>query len=373
MFSIRSGRAILRDITRDDIDTLIEWESKVITPEDYRYWDGPWEYEGLTEADKAEELERWRIRLNKRLAEAENSAEDDARSWFVIAPADAGEKCVGWCSSYYIDENCDYSSEPTDRTAVGIDIVDPAMRGSGLGYAALKLFIDYLTRTGIDRIYTQTWSGNERMISLAGRLGIKEIRRNTGSRTVRGGTYDGLTFELDREEFARLPEPEELAPLRALDELGIHYVRIAHPPANTMELCEGIGGEYGARHCKNLFLTNRGGNNFFLLLMSPDKPYRTSDVSKKLGVSRLSFASAEQLKTVLGLAQGSVSVMGMVNDSAKAAYLEGRLHIAIDADLLERPSICVHPNTNTATLVLSTADLIRFLNELGYEYSALQI
>lgn len=167
--------------------------------------------------------------------------------------------------------------------------------------------------------------------------------------------------------------PEETAPIAALDALGIEYVRVSHPAASTMELCRGIGEAYGARHCKNLFLTNRSGNNFHLLLMDGDKPYRTSEVSKKLGVSRLSFGTAEQLESVLGLAPGSVSVMGLVNACAKKTYAEGALHIAIDSELLKRERICVHPNVNTATLVLRTEDLLRFLNELGYVYSEVEI
>ena len=167
--------------------------------------------------------------------------------------------------------------------------------------------------------------------------------------------------------------PEERAPIDALEKLGIPYIRLTHPAADTMELCRGIGSEYGASHCKNLFLTNRSGNNFFLLMMSADKPYRTADVSKKLGVSRLSFASDTQLESVLGLKPGSVSVLGFTTASAEKARRSGRLHLAVDSDLLETENICVHPNVNTATLVLKTADLIGFLKRTGIEYSAVEI
>ena len=56
--------------------------------------------------------------------------------------------------------------------------------------------IDYLKAHGNQRIFTQTWSGNERMIALAQKLGFAEYRRKDGIRQVRGGVYDGLTFEL---------------------------------------------------------------------------------------------------------------------------------------------------------------------------------
>lgn len=165
----------------------------------------------------------------------------------------------------------------------------------------------------------------------------------------------------------------EIRPIRALEEAGIGYVRLTHPAADTMEKCVGIGAGLNARHCKNLFLTNRSGNRFCLLLMDADKPYRTSDVSKKLGLPRLSFASAEQLFEVMGLTQGSVTILGLVNDCAKRYYAEGKLKIAVDSELLTREKLCVHPNINTASLVISSKDLIRFLEYYGFEYTVTDV
>ncbi len=168
-------------------------------------------------------------------------------------------------------------------------------------------------------------------------------------------------------------DEREIAPIEALEKAKVPFIRLAHPAAETMELCRGIGEEYGASHCKNLFLTNKRGDDFFLLLMDAEKPYRTSDVSKKLGSTRLSFASPEQLKTVLGLCPGSVSVMGLVNGCAKEAYDRGSLHIAIDKSLLSRERICVHPNVNTASLIICVKDIERLLAALGYGYCAVEI
>lgn len=165
----------------------------------------------------------------------------------------------------------------------------------------------------------------------------------------------------------------EILPLKLLDEAGVSYVRLTHPAACTMELCRGIGEEYGARHPKNLFLANKHGTEFFLLMMDAEKTYRTSIVSKKLGSTRLSFGTPEQLKELLGLEQGSVSVLGMVNECAVKAYREGKLHLAIDRDVLERESILVHPNDNRASLVIKTADLIHFLEKMGIVITVIDI
>lgn len=168
-------------------------------------------------------------------------------------------------------------------------------------------------------------------------------------------------------------EEKERKAIAALDQAGVPYVRIAHPAASTMELCRGIGEEYGAAHCKNLFLTNKRGTLFYLLLMDPDKPFRTSEVSRKLGVTRMSFGGPEMLREIMGLEQGSVTVLGLVNDCAKEAYREGRLRVAVDSSLFEREKLCVHPNTNTASLVIASADIKRFLDTLGIAYSTVDI
>mgnify|MGYP000222455351 CR=1 FL=1 len=73
--------------------------------------------------------------------------------------------------------------------------------------------------------------------------------------------------------------------LEKLDELGIKYYYYEHPLAKTMEDCEGIGADIGAQHFKNLFLCNRSGTRFYLLLIRADKPFKTGEVSKQLGSS----------------------------------------------------------------------------------------
>lgn len=60
-----------------------------------------------------------------------------------------------------------------------------------------KLLIDYLRSNGVKDIYTQTWSGNLRVIGLATKIGFEECNRNLNERFVRGASYDGLTFKLN--------------------------------------------------------------------------------------------------------------------------------------------------------------------------------
>jgi RimJ/RimL family protein N-acetyltransferase len=115
---------------------------------------------------------------------------------------DSEKTYIGWVSSYDIDDDCAYTENPGHCT-VGIDIPDISARGKGYSYQALCVFIRYLLEHGESEIYIQTWSGNERMIHIAQKIGFEEYCRKTGIRSVRGGTYDGLTFKLNLNRFKK--------------------------------------------------------------------------------------------------------------------------------------------------------------------------
>ncbi|MFR7609431.1 MAG: hypothetical protein ACLUZ4_01280 [Christensenellaceae bacterium] len=79
---------------------------------------------------------------------------------------------------------------------------------------------------------------------------------------------------------------KELPVYAALDRMGIEYTRIEHPAAATMEACAAIGEGTGASHCKNLFLTNRQGTAFFLVMLGSSKnsePHRSANSSALQG------------------------------------------------------------------------------------------
>ena len=145
--------------------------------------------------------------------------------------------------------------------------------------------------------------------------------------------------------------PEEQNCYELLDGLSIPYDRVDHPEASTMEICQAIDAVLGAPICKNLFLCNRQQTQFYLLMMPGDKQFFTKDISKQLGVSRLSFASAEHMAALLGVTPGSVSVLGLMSDR------EHKVQLVIDKAVLEASHFGCHPCKNTASLRISLADL----------------
>ena len=147
-----------------------------------------------------------------------------------------------------------------------------------------------------------------------------------------------------------------------LDGLGVEFERIDHEPLNTMVDLEGRRRELGSMICKNLFLCNRQETRFYLLMLPENKRFRTSDVSKQLGISRLSFAKEEYMEEFLDITPGSVSVLGLMNDK------ENRVQLVIDKAVLTEEYIGCHPCINTTSLRLRTDDFVNvIIPALGHE------
>ena len=145
----------------------------------------------------------------------------------------------------------------------------------------------------------------------------------------------------------------EIRTYKFLDRLGVDFDRTDHPdrPATTMEVCADVDAILQVHICKNLFLCNRQKTNFYLLVMPGDKPFKTKELSKQLGISRLSFADEEAMVQLLDLHPGSVSVLGLMNDR------ENRVQLVIDEDVLKEEMFGCHPCENTSSIRFPTRDL----------------
>ena len=149
-----------------------------------------------------------------------------------------------------------------------------------------------------------------------------------------------------------------------LDNLGIEYQRIDHEAAMTMEACEEIDRVLGddTTICKNLFLCNRQETNFYLLLMPGNKSFKTKDLSAQIHSARLSFAKPEYMEEYLDITPGSVSILGLMNDSEK------KVQLLIDEDVMKEPYFGCHPCINTSSLKFTTEDLTKkIIPALGHD------
>ena len=157
-------------------------------------------------------------------------------------------------------------------------------------------------------------------------------------------------------------QPKEQRCYELLDSLGVEYLRVDHEAAMTMEACAAVDEAMGATMCKNLLLCNRQETQFYLLLMPGEKVFKTSELSKKIGSSRLSFAKAEPMEKFLDITPGSLSILGLMNDKEK------QVRLLIDEDVLKGEFVGVHPCINTSSLRLKTAELMeKIIPAMGHE------
>ncbi len=145
-----------------------------------------------------------------------------------------------------------------------------------------------------------------------------------------------------------------------LDELGIPYQRVDHPPVATVDEAEAHWAGIDAFHAKNLFLRNKKGDRHYLVVVGHRTPVDLKRLADLVGDDRLSFGSPERLQARLGLTPGAVSPFGLINDR------EHRVRVIVDAALREAGRVAFHPNVNTATIVLAREDFETFLAWSGH-------
>ena len=152
--------------------------------------------------------------------------------------------------------------------------------------------------------------------------------------------------------------PEQL--FAYLDQLGVEHSTMAHPPIFTVEEGREWHDKIPGLHCKNLFLKDRKGK-IWLAVMPGDKRADLNRLEKRVQAARLSFGKPGLLLEVLGLTPGSVTPFGLINDRQR------RVAVIVDEDLPKSEWVNFHPLHNTASTTLRSADLLRFMTELGYD------
>lgn len=162
---------------------------------------------------------------------------------------------------------------------------------------------------------------------------------------------------------------KEIRTYDLLDSLGIQYERIEHEAAYTMEACAAIDECLApAVICKNLFLCNAQKTRFYLLMIRNDKKFKTKEISHQINSSRLSFAPPEYMEQYLDITPGSVSVMGLMNDT------DNNITLLVDEDVLQAEYFGCHPCINTSSLKLKISDVFeKFLPAVHHEYKTVHL
>lgn len=154
--------------------------------------------------------------------------------------------------------------------------------------------------------------------------------------------------------------------LAAIGELGIEHQTTTHEPLYTVEQARKVPYDLPGAHTKNLFLRNKKGR-MFLLVVEPDHTVDLKGLRDKLKMTggQFAFASTERLGKYLGVVPGSVSPLALFNDH------ELKVQLFMQDTLLTSEHIYMHPCRNTHSTRLRTVDLLRLLE--AWQHPATQL
>lgn len=153
-----------------------------------------------------------------------------------------------------------------------------------------------------------------------------------------------------------------------LQQFNIPYERIDCDEAITMEDCILIDKKLQMRTVKTLFLCNRQQTDFYLLITTADKPFKTKDLSSTLGIARLSFAPAEKLLEMLGTKVGAATLFGVLLDK------ENKIQVVLDKDILAEEWYGCSDGTTTGYMKINTQWMVNdFLQYAGHTPKIIQL
>lgn len=145
-----------------------------------------------------------------------------------------------------------------------------------------------------------------------------------------------------------------------LEKLDIKYDEIVHKSVYTIKEAEVLKDRIDGVGVKNIFLTNKRGG-YYLVLIKDNKRLDIKMLESIFNTGHLSFGSDIELKDILGIESGSVSVFNIINDKLNKVF------IFIDKELVSK-RILFHPNINTKTISINYNDVIRVIDYLNHDY-----
>ena len=135
-----------------------------------------------------------------------------------------------------------------------------------------------------------------------------------------------------------------------------------HPAVyNMAELAE-VDIPYPEADAKNLFVRDDKRRNYYLITVKGDKRVDLKEFRRTHETRPLTFASPEDLMSIMHLIPGAVTPLGILNDE------ERKVILYLDQSFFEgRGLVGVHPNDNTATVWLEAQDLVSIIRAHGNE------
>ena len=151
-----------------------------------------------------------------------------------------------------------------------------------------------------------------------------------------------------------------------MKEKGIEFETVEHKAVFNMDELNTVELPHPEWEAKNLFVRNDKKRDYYLITVKGSKRIDLKEFRRKNGLRPLTFASEDDLLGIMKLSPGSVTPLGLLNDS------ERKVKFYLDAEL-SGGMMGVHPNDNTATVYLKADDVMRLIGEHGNETEIVEL
>lgn len=151
-----------------------------------------------------------------------------------------------------------------------------------------------------------------------------------------------------------------------LNSMGIQFKIVEHEPAYTTEEADKYIEGYDGVRTKTMFICNKK-KNYYMIMMDDSKRLDMNKFKEIVSEKQMKMASEESLKEKLGVKPGMVSPFGLLNNDEKD------VKIYMDKEIITEEIMTFHPNDNTKTLFITTKDLFKYLENIGYEINIIEL
>lgn len=149
--------------------------------------------------------------------------------------------------------------------------------------------------------------------------------------------------------------------------MGIQFKIVEHEPAYTTEEADKYIEGYDGVRTKTMFICNKKKTNYYMIIMDDSKRLDMNKFKEIVSEKQMKMASEEALNQKLGIKPGMVSPFGLLNNDEKD------VKIYMDKEIITEEIMTFHPNDNTKTLFITTNDLFKYIENIGYEINIIEL
>lgn len=142
-----------------------------------------------------------------------------------------------------------------------------------------------------------------------------------------------------------------------LERYGIAFERVDHEAITSVR---DTTVKLAGQQVKNLFLRNKKGSRYYLIILHDEKQADIAAIAERLGEKRLSFASNERVEELLRVLPETVTPFSLLYDT------EQEVQVVVDTAVDTSLTVGFHPFVNSTTLNIAFADFERLMNALEH-------